>query len=120
MLQHDLRLQRIGLDSIVHQHTPRRRRPEVGGVAGQLRSCGQAVRRMDEKGVQSKPCDSAKRYATCTVLQACEQDGIRYEVREVAREEVDQELQRCNEDPDVHGMVLRLHLSHMFVRCSPN
>uniref|UniRef100_A0AAV1TVJ5 Methylenetetrahydrofolate dehydrogenase n=1 Tax=Peronospora matthiolae TaxID=2874970 RepID=A0AAV1TVJ5_9STRA len=48
---------------------------------------------------------AAKKYAAWTG-KACARDGIRYELREVPKDDLLAALQQANEDPDVHGILV--------------
>ncbi|TMW65542.1 hypothetical protein Poli38472_008184 [Pythium oligandrum] len=48
---------------------------------------------------------SAKKYAEWTG-KACRRDGIRYEVREVEKDDLLEALESANKDPDVHGIIV--------------
>lgn len=48
---------------------------------------------------------SAKKYAEWTG-KACERDGIRYELREVSKEHLQEALESANNDPEVHGIIV--------------
>jgi methylenetetrahydrofolate dehydrogenase (NAD+) len=48
---------------------------------------------------------SAKKYAEWT-RRACESDGIRYELREISRDDLEEALKEANEDHTVHGIII--------------
>eukprot|EP00611_Tribonema_gayanum_P016613 TRINITY_DN29009_c0_g1_i1.p2 TRINITY_DN29009_c0_g1~~TRINITY_DN29009_c0_g1_i1.p2 ORF type:complete len:337 (-),score=118.05 TRINITY_DN29009_c0_g1_i1:308-1318(-) len=48
---------------------------------------------------------AAKKYADWTG-RACARDGIRYEVRECTKEDLETKLEEANADPDVHGIMV--------------
>lgn len=48
---------------------------------------------------------AAKKYAEWTG-KACERDGIQYELREVAKDELVEALEKANHDPEVHGIII--------------
>ncbi|KAI9907187.1 hypothetical protein PsorP6_002878 [Peronosclerospora sorghi] len=48
---------------------------------------------------------AAKKYAEWTG-KACARDGIRYELREVPKDALIEELDKANHDPDVHGILV--------------
>ncbi|GLD92241.1 hypothetical protein PINS_up000774 [Pythium insidiosum] len=48
---------------------------------------------------------SAKKYAEWTG-KACRRDGIRYELREVEKDDLLEALESANRDPDVHGILV--------------
>lgn len=48
---------------------------------------------------------SAKKYAEWTG-KACRRDGIRYELREVEKDDLLEALESANHDPDVHGIIV--------------
>ncbi|ETI32582.1 hypothetical protein F441_20489, partial [Phytophthora nicotianae CJ01A1] len=48
---------------------------------------------------------AAKKYAEWTG-KACARDGIRYELREVPKDELLEALEKANNDPDVHGILV--------------
>jgi len=48
---------------------------------------------------------AAKKYAEWTG-KACEADGIKFELREVAKEELEDALMAANNDPTVHGIMI--------------
>lgn len=48
---------------------------------------------------------AAKKYAEWTG-KACERDGIRYELREVEKDDLLDALEVANHDPDVHGIIV--------------
>jgi methylenetetrahydrofolate dehydrogenase (NAD+) len=48
---------------------------------------------------------AAKKYAAMT-RKACEKDGIRFELREVERTDLEDELFKANKDPSVHGIMI--------------
>ena len=48
---------------------------------------------------------AARSYAQWT-KKACEADGIRFEIRNVAKTELEDALYAANDDPDVHGIMI--------------
>lgn len=48
---------------------------------------------------------SAKKYAEWTG-KACQNDGIRYELRQVSKDNLEEALTQANDDPDVHGILI--------------
>lgn len=48
---------------------------------------------------------AAKKYAQWTA-QACEADGLRYELREMEREDLQTRLKEAIDDPEVHGIIV--------------
>lgn len=48
---------------------------------------------------------SAKKYAEWTA-KACKQDGIQYELRQVAQDQLESALKEANEDQNVHGIMI--------------
>lgn len=48
---------------------------------------------------------SAKKYAEWTG-KACQNDGVRYELRQVSKDNLEEALTQANDDPDVHGILI--------------
>jgi methylenetetrahydrofolate dehydrogenase (NAD+) len=74
----------------------------------------QSVSRLKEKqidapllvGLLSNSDPAAKQYAEWT-KRACEADGLRYELRQIADPlDVEATLQQLNDDPNVHGIIV--------------
>lgn len=56
-------------------------------------------------GILANTDPAARKYADWT-RRACTKDGIRYEVRECEPEELEEKLEECNDDPEVHGVMI--------------
>jgi methylenetetrahydrofolate dehydrogenase (NAD+) len=56
-------------------------------------------------GILANDDPAAVKYADWT-RRACEADGIRYELRRVARTDVEDALSAANADPAVHGILI--------------
>ncbi len=72
-------------------------------VAGRIRDEGLAIKAVGIIADDApKPCRTYARYTA----SACEAVGIEFELRSAPRLDVEDEIQRANEDPGVHGVIV--------------